>query len=85
MSAYNTLILNEVTTIEYYNCMENFLDDDDQDQHNFSNLNTLIMESFDANYGDISTPVPIVTKIGVSETISDNLIPVHAECEDNFI
>ena len=85
MTAYNNLNLNEVTTTEYPDCMENFLDDDNQNQKNFSDLKNLTMESFDANYDNMPTPVPMVTKVGVSDAIANNLIPVHAECEENLI
>ena len=85
MTAYNNSNLNEVTTIEYYDCMENLLDDDNQNQNNFSDLKKLIMESSDANYDDMSTPVPLVTTVGVNNTISSNLVPIHVEYEDDLI
>ena len=45
--------------------MECFLDDDNQNQNNFSNLQKMITESSDAKYDNIPTPVSIVTKVGV--------------------
>ena len=55
------------------------MDDDVQNQNDFSDLKKLIMESADANCDNMSTPVPIVTKVRVGDAISDNLIPIHAE------
>ena len=43
------------------------------------------MELSNAKYGNISAPVPIVTKARVGEAISDNLTPNHAEYKDNLI
>ena len=85
LSTYNNLNLNEVTTTEYNDCIGNFLDDGDQNQNNSSDLEELTMESSDANYDNMSTPLPIVASVGAGDTISDNLIPVHAEYEDNLI
>ena len=42
------------------------------------------MESPDANYDNVLTPVPIVVKVRVGEAISNNLIPLHVEYEDNL-
>ena len=65
--------------------MENFLDDDNQNQNRFSDLENLIVELSDAKYDDMSTPVPVVTKVEVSDTVSNNLVLICAEYEDNLI
>jgi hypothetical protein len=42
------------------------------------------MESSDLKYDDMSTPVPIIAKGEVSNAVSNNLIPIHPEYEDNL-
>ena len=41
------------------------------------------MELSNAKYGNISAPVPIVTKVGVGDAISNNLSSLHEEYEDD--
>ena len=43
-----------------------------------------MVESYDARYDNMATPVPIVTKCGVGDDITDNLIPIHSEYKDNL-
>ena len=43
------------------------------------------MELPNANYENMSTPVPIVAKVGLGDAISNSLIPIHAEYEEELI
>ena len=85
MTAYTNSNFNEVTTTLYHDCIKNFLDDDNQNQNNFSDLKRLIIESSDINYDNMSPPVPIVTTVGVSDAIPNSLISMYGEYEDNLI
>ena len=64
--------------------MENFWNDYDQNQNDFSNLKKVIMESSDASYDNMSTPFPIVTNVVMPSHITIS-IPIYAEYEDNLI